>query len=67
MKNTETICSPNAKENLLKAIFEINEGQFIDFIELSIKDAWMSLGEILGDVKDTELLDNLFKNFCLGK
>lgn len=57
----------NAKENLLKAIFEINEGQFIDFIELSIKDAWMSLGEILGDVKDTELLDNLFQNFCLGK
>ena len=44
-----------------------SEGQFIDFIELSIKDAWMSLGEILGDVKDTELLDNLFQNFCLGK
>lgn len=56
-----------AKNSLLKAVEEINESQFIDFIELSIKDAWVSLGEILGDVKDTELLDNLFKNFCLGK
>ena len=56
-----------ARTSLLKSLEEINEGQFIDFIELSIKDAWVSLGEILGDVKDTELLDNLFKNFCLGK
>lgn len=57
----------SAKQSLLKSIDEINENQFIDFIELSIKDAWVSLGEILGDVKDTELLDNLFQNFCLGK
>ena len=56
-----------AKSSLSKAIDEINNSQFIDFIELSIKDAWVSRGEILGDVKDTELLDNLFKNFCLGK
>ena len=25
------------------------------------------LSEILGEVKDTEIIDNLFKNFCLGK
>ena len=56
-----------AKESLEKAIEDINGEQFIDFIELSIKSAWVSLGEILGEVKDTELLDELFSKFCLGK
>ena len=56
-----------AKESLEKAIDDIDNEQFIDFIELSIKSAWVSLGEILGEVKDTELLDELFSKFCLGK
>ena len=56
-----------AKENILKAIDDIKTEQFIDFIELSIKAAWVSLGEILGEVKDTDLLDELFSKFCLGK
>ena len=56
-----------AKENILKAIDDIRTEQFIDFIELSIKAAWVSLGEILGEVKDTDLLDELFSKFCLGK
>ena len=56
-----------AKDALEKAISDINEKQFIDLIELSIKDAWTNLGEILGEVKDTELLDELFAKFCLGK
>ena len=54
-------------ENILKAIDDIRTEQFIDFIELSIKAAWVSLGEILGEVKDTDLLDELFSKFCLGK
>ncbi len=57
----------NAKNSLLKALKDIEDEQFIDFIELSIKEAWVSLGEILGEVKDTELLDELFSKFCLGK
>lgn len=56
-----------AKDSLNKAIEDIRSEQFIDFIELSIKEAWISLGEILGEVKDTELLDELFSRFCLGK
>ena len=57
----------SAKDALEKAIQDIYNEQFIDFIELSIKTAWISLGEILGEVKDTELLDELFSKFCLGK
>lgn len=57
----------SAKDALEKAIQDIHNEQFIDFIELSIKTAWISLGEILGEVKDTELLDELFSKFCLGK
>lgn len=56
-----------AKSALEKAIQDIDEKQFIDLIELSIKEAWTNLGEILGEVKDTELLDQLFAKFCLGK
>ena len=56
-----------AKNSIIKAIDDIDNEQFIDFVELSIKEAWVSLGEILGEVKDTELLDELFSKFCLGK
>ena len=36
-------------------------------LEIDIKDIWNSLGEITGDTYDDELVDNIFKHFCLGK
>ena len=68
ISNARQIAKLNeAKNNIIKAIDDIYNEQFIDFIELSIKSAWVSLGEILGEVKDTDLLDELFSKFCLGK
>ena len=38
-----------------------------DFIEVDLKDAWDSLGYINGDTVTEDLLDTIFKNFCIGK
>ena len=35
--------------------------------KFSLKDAWNTLGEIIGETYTEELIDNLFERFCLGK
>ena len=59
---------------LKKSLKSINEAEEeitinspIDIVELSLKDAWSSLGEIIGETYTEELLDELFRRFCLGK
>ena len=39
----------------------------IDMIELDIKSIWEDLGTINGSTYEEELLDEMFKRFCLGK
>ena len=39
----------------------------IDMVELDLKNAWESLGEIIGETYTDELIDELFSRFCLGK
>ena len=39
----------------------------IDMIEIDIKHIWEELGKINGKYYDEELLDEMFKRFCLGK
>lgn len=46
---------------------EIEVGSPIDIVEFSLKDAWNSLGEVIGETYTDELLDELFSRFCLGK
>jgi len=46
---------------------ELSETVEIDIIEIGLKQIWNNLGIIIGDYYDEELLDNLFKNFCVGK
>ncbi len=57
----------HAIENLKNAVKAIDDGVYIDFIDIYLQDAWNSLGEILGNIKDGSLLDELFSKFCLGK
>lgn len=49
------------------AINSLNEETPIDLAEIDIKNAWNALGEIIGATYTEELIDELFKNFCLGK
>lgn len=55
------------KELLLKALTAIDEGYPIDVVEIDIKSAWETLGEITGDHHPEDLIDELFSRFCLGK
>ena len=46
---------------------DINNNSPIDIVELSLKEAWNTLGEVIGETYTEELLDELFSRFCLGK
>ena len=45
----------------------INNNQTLDIIEMDIKSIWEELGKINGTTYEEELLDEMFKRFCLGK
>ena len=56
-----------ALDSINNSIKEIESNSPIDIVELSLKDAWNYLGEIIGETYKEELLDELFSRFCLGK
>ncbi|NBG89221.1 tRNA uridine-5-carboxymethylaminomethyl(34) synthesis GTPase MnmE [Isachenkonia alkalipeptolytica] len=39
----------------------------LDFVEVDLKNAWESLGEVTGDTVSEDILDHIFENFCIGK
>ena len=45
----------------------IDENKELDMLEIDLKSVWDILGLIIGESYDSELLDDLFKNFCVGK
>ena len=38
-----------------------------DFVSIDLRAAYEALGEILGETVDTDLIDRIFSEFCLGK
>ncbi len=56
-----------AKELLLDVINSIELGLPIDMVEINIKKAWEILGSIVGKYHPEDLIDELFRKFCLGK
>ncbi len=46
---------------------QIEFGMPVDTVEIDLKDALFSLGEILGIEVKNDLLNELFSRFCLGK
>lgn len=68
LSNARSIALLNkAKDSIEEAENEIVMNRPIDIVEFSLKDAWNSLGEIIGETYTDELLDELFSRFCLGK
>ena len=66
----------NARQNALikntisyidQALEDIENEVPVDMIEINVRAAWDTLGEIIGATYKDELLDELFSNFCLGK
>ena len=56
-----------AKKNLEDAINSLNDKMPVDIANIDINNAWINLGEIIGEVSSDDLLDELFSRFCLGK
>ena len=56
-----------SQELIDESINSINNNEPIEIVEFNIKDAWETLGEIIGETYKEELIDELFSRFCLGK
>lgn len=55
-------------KDAIKNIFEtINIGLPMDLIAVDLKEALDSLSEVTGEISTEDLLDHVFKNFCVGK
>lgn len=57
----------NCKKIIEDIYTNINNNFPIDMIEIDLKEIWNSLGKIIGETYEDELLDELFSRFCLGK
>lgn len=56
-----------ANKNVGDALAAAKSQMPYDFIEVDVKDAIMNLGQITGESVESDLLDNIFGNFCIGK
>lgn len=56
-----------ARESLQQAINAMNNQVPTDLIVTDLYDSWENLKEILGERAKEDLLDELFKRFCIGK
>lgn len=54
----------DASERVISAI---NNGVSSDLLTSDIREMLYHLGQITGEVTNTEILNNIFKNFCIGK
>ena len=54
-------------EHLEEALKDIEKKIPIDMIEIHLRNAFDHLGKLIGECYEDELIDKLFKNFCLGK
>ena len=53
--------------SLKSANISARNNEFVDMVEIDLKEAYKTLGEIIGESSPDELLDELFNKFCLGK
>ena len=68
MSNTRHIGKLEETKKALFSALEASEDQMpIDLVEIDLRKAWNSLGEITGENSDDSLISTLFSKFCLGK
>lgn len=57
----------NTEIQLQKILQGFKDAISSDFIAMDIRQAIYHLGEITGEISTDDLLDNIFRNFCIGK
>lgn len=56
-----------AEESCNQALDTLRDISAIDLASIDIRNAWMCLGEILGETLEEDIIDKIFSEFCLGK
>ncbi len=56
-----------AFNSLKNAKKSLEEGFTVDVVIVDLQECWEHLADILGKANKEDLLDSMFKNFCLGK
>ena len=68
ISNTRHIGKLEETKIALQQALESAENQIpIDMVEIDLRKAWTSLGEITGENTSDDLITTLFSKFCLGK
>ena len=57
----------SAKRSLMEVLNSIEAGLSEDFYTIDLMDAYTSLGHILGESVDEDLVNEIFGKFCMGK
>lgn len=60
-------CLKKSREYLLNAHESIIKNFSGEFISVDLRNAAISLGEIIGEVTNDDILNNIFMQFCIGK
>ena len=63
----ETEALRRAAEHLQAAQETLAGDMGTDFVSIDLRAAYEILGEILGETADTDLIDRIFSEFCIGK
>ncbi|MCB0726030.1 MAG: tRNA uridine-5-carboxymethylaminomethyl(34) synthesis GTPase MnmE [Ignavibacteriae bacterium] len=61
------ICLENVVTSLDEAANTIKDSMSGEFISVDLRNALNHLGEITGEVTNDDILNNIFRNFCIGK
>jgi tRNA modification GTPase len=56
-----------AAAQLAAAEETLESGIALDFVSIDLRTALETLGEVTGETADTDLLDRIFSEFCIGK
>ena len=56
-----------ARENLEASLNALEHTLAIDLASIDIRNAWINLGEITGEVLEEDIIHKIFAEFCLGK
>jgi tRNA modification GTPase len=60
-------CLKRARRSLLEAYASLERSLPVDLVSIDVKAALEALGEITGDNITEEIVDRIFKDFCIGK
>ena len=68
LTNSRHVQSVDMALSALKQVeHSIEAGMPEDFFSIDLMDAYARLGEIIGEEVEDDLVDNIFKKFCMGK